>query len=110
MNGWSRVSLQLADAPTASLRALRHELAPAWANDAQRRFYWSQSPELLYSGAMGAGKSRILCEKAWRLALRYPGVTVGIFRKVAASIPATTLRTFQRDVLDTAKIAGRNKQ
>lgn len=82
---------------------------PYFANDAQERFWESRAPELLYSGAMGAGKSRILCEKAWRIADRYPGVTVGLFRKVAASLPATTMRTFQRDVMERAKIAGRNK-
>ena len=104
------MSLALRDAPRPVLQALRHELAPAWANDAQRAFYWSHAPELLYSGAMGAGKSRILTEKAWRLALRYPGATFGIFRKVAASLSATTLRTFQKDVLEVSKVSGRNKQ
>ena len=82
---------------------------PRFANDAQSRFWESHAPELLYSGAMGAGKSRILCEKAWRVADRYPGVTVGLFRKVAASLPATTMRTFQRDVMDRSHVAGRNK-
>ena len=66
------MSLALRDYPRPILEALRHELAPAWANDAQRTFYWSHAPELLYSGAMGAGKSRILTEKAWRLALKLP--------------------------------------
>src|SRR5690348_9324598 len=99
----------LAEQPRPVLEALRKRLAPNFANDSQERFWESQAGELLYSGAMGAGKSRILCEKAWRIAKRYPGVTVGLFRKVAASLPATTMRTFQRDVLDTAWIASRNK-
>lgn len=99
----------LAQQPRPLLEALRKRLAPDFANDSQERFWESQAGELLYSGAMGAGKSRILCEKAWRIAKRYPGVTVGLFRKVAASLPATTMRTFQRDVLDTTCIASRNK-
>ncbi len=103
------MTLLLQDAPRPVLEALRRTLRPDFANDAQERFWRSQAPELLYSGAMGAGKSRILTEKAWRIAKAYPGVTVGIFRKVAASLPATTLRTFQRDVLDTSYIAARNK-
>ena len=101
--------MTLAQAPTPVLQALRASLAPAWANDAQRAFFWSKAPEVLYSGAMGAGKSRILCEKAWDVATRYPGVTVGIFRKVAASLPHTTMRTFFRDVARTERIAARNR-
>ena len=81
---------------------------PAFANEQQREFFESHAPEILYSGAMGAGKSRILCEKAWAIALGFPGVTIGIFRKVRASIWATTFRTFTRDVMDPDLIAGRN--
>lgn len=54
---------------------------------------------MLYSGAFGAGKSRILCEKAHHLALTYPGVPIAIVRKVAASLAATTKLTFVNDVL-----------
>lgn len=57
---------------------------------------------------MGAGKSRILCEKAWHLAQTYPGVTIGVFRKVAASLPATTLRTFLKDVMVPSQLRGWN--
>ena len=81
---------------------------PRFASDEQEAFFGSRSPELLYSGWMGAGKSRILCEKGWRVALENPGCTVGLFRKVAASLPATTLRTFLRDVMDTTLISHRN--
>lgn len=83
--------------------------APTFANDQQQTFFESEAPEILYSGAMGAGKSRILCEKAWSVANRYPGVTVGVFRKVAASMPATTMRTFFRDVVEPARVSARNK-
>lgn len=91
------------------LTAFRREIAPKFANQQQRTFFWSRAPELLYSGAFGAGKSRILCEKAYDLAKTYPGVSVGIFRKVAASLAATTRLTFVRDVLDPGMIGRSNK-
>lgn len=99
---------RLADLPIEERRALRALLGPRFASDEQRAFLHSQQREVLYSGWMGAGKSRILCEKAWYLAKLYPGITVGIFRKVAASLPATTLRTFLRDVVEPRLIAKRN--
>lgn len=89
-------------------RAIRATLGPRFASEEQRAFLHSQAREVLYSGWMGAGKSRILCEKAWHLAKLYPGITVGVFRKVAASLPATTLRTFLRDVVEPHLIAKRN--
>ena len=90
------------------LEQVRAQLGPRFASDEQRAFYRSTARELLYSGWMGAGKSRILCEKAWHLALTYPGITVGVFRKVAASLPATTLRTFLRDVMQLEQIRAWN--
>lgn len=90
--------------PQERLALTRHELGPSFASPEQEAFYDSEAQELLYSGWMGAGKSRILCEKAWAIAWDYPGVTVGIFRKVAASLPATTLRTFLKDVMDLSRI------
>lgn len=94
--------------PAVSLAAIRRELGPAFASPEQRAFFDSRAPELLYSGWMGAGKSRVLCEKAWYLAQRYPGATIGVFRKVRASMDATTLRTFLRDVLDVRLLEARN--
>lgn len=101
--------MTLAAMPPAALRAIRAELGPSFANPQQERFFDSRAPELLYSGAMGAGKSRILCEKARRLALAYPGVTIGVFRKVAASLAATTMRTWQRDVQRPHEMARANR-
>lgn len=98
----------LAELDAARLRDIRAALGPDFANDQQERFYDSHAQELLYSGAMGAGKSRILCEKGWRLALQYPGCTIGIFRKVKASMAATTVRTFTQDVMDRRHVASRN--
>jgi phage terminase large subunit len=92
------------------LRALLRDVGPAgFASDVHERFFESHAAELVLSGWMGAGKSRILCEKAWWLARSYPGATFGIFRKTAASLPATTLRTFERDVMDLRLIRSRNK-
>lgn len=79
--------------------AIRDALGPRFASVEQREFFDSRAPELLYSGWMGAGKSRILCEKALFIAVNHPGCQVGLFRKTAASLPATTLRTLLRDVI-----------
>lgn len=91
------------------IQAARQEAAPIFANQQQSQFFWSRAPELLYSGAFGAGKTRILCEKAYDLALTHPGASVGIFRKVAASLAATTRLTFIRDVLDPGQVLRSNK-
>jgi len=76
-------------------------------------FFASRKLEIVASGWMGAGKSRVLCQKAWMVARRYPGVTVALFRKAQNSIAATTERTFARDVVDVRYLAeghdGRNK-
>jgi PBSX family phage terminase large subunit len=91
------------------LAAIRSELGPAFANDPQRAFFDSTAPEILYSGAMGAGKSRIGCEKILDLALRYPGAQFAIVRKTNHSLAATTERTWWRDVMRHAVFRGRNK-
>jgi PBSX family phage terminase large subunit len=72
-------------------------------------FYDSHHSEIVASGWMGAGKSRVLTEKAWNVARTYPGVTVALFRKAQNSIAHTTERTFERDVLDRRYLAKRNK-
>jgi predicted phage terminase large subunit-like protein len=91
--------------PPETLRAIRSELGPRFANDQQREFFDTQASEVLYSGAFGAGKSRILCEKALYLALRYPNAPLALVRKVKASIAATTKITFMRDVLRPSGVA-----
>lgn len=100
---------QLRALPRPVLEAIRSELGPRFANEAQRTFFEAEAGEVLYSGAFGAGKSRILCEKAYALGLRYPGVPIGIFRKVAASLAATTKITFLRDVVPAGQIVKSNK-
>jgi PBSX family phage terminase large subunit len=97
--------------PRAVQFALLDEMAEPreFASPEHRAFFESHHPELVASGWMGAGKSRVLCQKAWMVARRYPGTTVGLFRKTAASLPATTARTFERDVVDHRYIARRNR-
>ncbi|HLY66751.1 MAG TPA: phage terminase large subunit, partial [Chloroflexota bacterium] len=101
--------LALQQAPTPILQSLRAQLAPAFANEQQRRFFNCHASEVLYSGAYRAGKSRIGCEKAFWLAKRYPGIPIGIFRKTAASLAASTERTLLHDVIPRSAIVNRNK-
>lgn len=58
---------------------------------------------------MGAGKSRIGCEKIHYLALEYPGAQFAIVRKTRSSLTATTQRTFLRDTVDQRLVTGRNR-
>ena len=105
----------LASLPRPVLLDLLAEMGEpvGFASPEHEAFWASREPEVLASGWMGAGKSRILCQKAWRIAMTYPGVTVGLFRKTHASIAATTERTWERDVVDHRFLArghaGRNK-
>jgi PBSX family phage terminase large subunit len=100
---------RLQDAPRPILEALRAELGPSFVNEQQRRFFDCTAPEVLYSGAFRAGKSRIGCEKAYWLAKRYPGIPIGIFRKTAASLAASTERTLLHDVIPRAAISRSNR-
>jgi phage terminase large subunit len=99
----------LEHAPLPILQALRAELGPAFVNEQQRTFMRSTASEVLYSGAFRAGKSRIGCEKAYDLAKRYPGIPIGIFRKTAASLAASTERTLLHDVIPRAEIVKSNR-
>jgi PBSX family phage terminase large subunit len=95
--------------PRPYLEAIRDELGPRFVNPQQRRFFESEAPEVLYSGAFRAGKSRIGCEKAYALAQRYPGIPIGIFRKTAASLAASTERTLLHDVIPRGAIVRSNR-
>lgn len=103
------------EVPAPVLEQVSRELAVPldYASPEHIDFFASRHMELVASGWMGAGKSRVLCQKAWNVARRYPGVTVGLFRKAQNSIAATTQRTFERDVLEPQYLApghaGRNK-
>lgn len=87
----------------------RFGIPAEYASAEHLAFFRSRQAETVASGWMGAGKSRVLTQKAWNVAMRYPGVTVALFRKAQNSIAHTTERTFERDVLDRAYLAKRNK-
>jgi predicted phage terminase large subunit-like protein len=99
----------LATLPRPVLEAIRAEHGPMFVNEQQRAFFESRAPEVLYSGAFRAGKSRIGCEKAYDLAKRYPGIPIGIFRKTANSLAASTERTLLHDVIPSSAIARSNR-
>jgi len=65
----------------------------------QQKFMQSKAAENLYSGAVRAGKSRALMEKCYQEAIDHPGIRLGVFRKVRATLYETTIRTFGCDVL-----------
>lgn len=69
---------------------------------AQRTFMESRDSELLYSGAFGAGKSKIGCEKGLFLSLKYPNNVGAIIRKNFAHLRISTLVTWRRDVCPEA--------
>lgn len=100
---------RLRSLPRPVLEALRSELGPRFVNAQQQAFYDSQAAEVLYSGAFRAGKSRIGCEKAYWLAQRYPGIPIGVFRKTAASLAASTERTLLHDVIPRGEITRSNR-
>jgi len=77
---------------------------------AQREFMESLAPELLYSGAFGAGKTRIGCEKGYFFSIRYPGNKGLIVRKEFSSLKATTMDTWFRYVCPEEVIESYNKQ
>lgn len=95
--------------PVPVLRAVRAELGPEFVNPQQRAFFDSHAAEVLYSGAFRAGKSRIGCEKAYALAASHPGIPIGIFRKTAASLAASTERTLLHDVIPRREIVRSNR-
>lgn len=79
---------------------------------AQRQFMESKHPEVLYSGAFGAGKSRVGCEKGLFLSIKYPGNKGLIVRKVFSDLRITTMDTWFRYVMpeDFMIPNGYNKQ
>ena len=75
----------------------------------QKSFMECTDPELLYSGAFGAGKSFIGCEKGLFLSLKYPGNVGAIIRKNFADLKMTTMETFFRYVCPRQYISTYNK-
>ncbi len=81
----------------------------------QMQFMRADAAEVMFSGAFGAGKTRVLCEKTLELAVNHPGNRVGLFRQTAVALRATTLRTLLDGdgrlppVIPPAYIAGHHK-
>ena len=102
-------ALALATAHMRARGAAPVSMGPIFVNPQQEAFFASEAREILYSGAFRAGKSRIGCEKAYALAKRYPGIPIGIFRKTAASLAASTERTLLHDVIPRGEIVKSNR-
>lgn len=63
----------------------------------QAPFMYSTKAINLLSGAVRAGKTRLLVEKILADALKYPGLKIGVFRKIRATLLETTIRSFLCD-------------
>lgn len=76
---------------------MSREIQIEFCSDKQEAFVFDEeSPELLYSGAFGAGKTRGLCLKAIYTALKYPGCRIALVRKTQKALKATTLVTLRK--------------
>lgn len=62
--------------------------------DDQKAAWFSREPEIGIGGAVGGGKSRYLCNKAFVDACRYPGLRSFLGRKIAQHFKMTTLQTW----------------
>ena len=67
-------------------------------------------PEVMYSGAFGAGKSLIGCEKGLMLSLYYPNNRGAIMRKAFNHLQNSTMETFFEEVCPPEYIKSYNKQ
>ena len=76
----------------------------------QKAFMEDTSKELLYSGAFGAGKTRVGCEKGFMLSAKYPKNSGAIFRKTRSSLTSTTQQTWFEEVCPPSMIKNWNKQ
>jgi Phage terminase large subunit len=66
----------------------------------------SRAPELVLSGPAGTGKSRALLERLHLIALCNPGMAGLIVRKVAATLPNTGIKTWEKFVVGESMAAG----
>ncbi len=104
-----RTILALAAVTARARNSARERPLLEFASPEHEAFYRSRAPEIVASAWMGAGKTRVLAQKAWDLALEYPGAELGLFRKTAASLVATTERTLLKDVVDPRFVVDRNR-
>ena len=73
---------------------------------AAREVFHRRDPEILLAGAAGTGKSRALMEKLHLIAMKYKRMRGLILRKTAVSLTATTLVTWENQVIPEAMTAG----
>ena len=78
-------------------------------NEPQGGFMEDPDPELLFSGAFGAGKTVALCAKGLKLSLDYPGNFGLLCRKTRSSMTHTTIRTFFEKVCPKELVTNYNK-
>lgn len=74
---------------------------------AARDLMHTRAGEVLLAGPAGTGKSRGCLEKMLAVMVKYPGAHGLIVRQVAASLPASALRTWREDVAREAIDTGR---
>ena len=76
----------------------------------QEQFMKDTAAEILMSGTVGAGKSKIGCEKGYWLNLKYPGNRGLIVRKYFSDVLASTInQTLLEDVIPRSHIVDHNK-
>lgn len=73
--------------------------APYMAYGAARAFWGSKDPECLVEGPRNTGKSRVVMEKAWGVAQKYPRARICIVRATRASMTESVIKTFEEEVL-----------
>jgi phage terminase large subunit len=64
-----------------------------------------QTPNIMYTGGFGSGKTRLAGEAALQLMSVYDGIQLGTFRKTRTAIKDTTYKTFLNEVLPPEYIA-----
>lgn len=78
-------------------------------NEKQRKYIASAATEILYSGAVGAGKSFAICQKMHMLMLMYPGNKGLLVRKENTAVKRTTVSTLLEEVIPPDHILAINR-
>jgi phage terminase large subunit len=79
-------------------------------NEKQEKFIFDTSDQILMSGTVGAGKSRIGCEKGYILNTKYPGNRGLIVRKAFSDVRSSTInQTLLEEVIPDSHIIDHNK-